>query len=1469
MSMLLRWSITVGLLALYCTNAQVITTIAGTDFTYPSGPLPAMNAPLGNVQGVAVDALGNVFLSDQSNNLVLRRSLDGTLTAIAGNGIAGFSGDGGPATSASLNGPFGIALDSSGNLYIADNQNGRVRKVSGGIITTVAGNGVIGFSGDGGPATAASLSGPSAVALDAAGDLYIADFSSNRVREVSNGIITTVAGNGGEVFSCDDGVATSANLHGPRDIALDSAGNLYIADEGNNCIREVTAGIITTVVNSLYAPQGVIVDSKGDLYISDSFDQRILRVLKEAPTVVAGGNGEGFAGDGGLATSAQLAFPSAIALDSNGNLYIADSANYRVRVVNAQGVINTIAGNGNYQFAGDGDEATSAALNQPASVALDNNGNLYVADTLNRRVRKIAGGIITTIAGTGTSVPFSSNESSPTGSYPLGLAVDAVGNLYISLSYCCIQVIPSSGKPYTIQVSNYPQGVAVDGNPQGLAIDSSGNLYFANGYVVGLVTPDGAIKTIAGTGSLGSSGDGGPATEAAIDPVAVAVDRAGDIYIVDQNPPNSRIRKVSNGIITTFAGGGQASGDGVPATSAALFLPTGVAVDVSGNVYIADAGMGVIRKVSGGIISTIVGGSGGFGYSGDGGLAINAQLDFGFESLPQFAQGYFAFGTLTGMLIDSSGNLLIPDSGNNRIRKVLATTSPSVSVVPQQLQFTAASNGAPTQPQALSLTSPVDGLAFSENVPSDATWLQVNPASGASPRLIQVVANPAGLAPMTYQTTLTVNVPNGSPSSIIVPVTFNVTSALSPVLAVDKASLSFPFPVHGSARSQTITVSNTGGSVLPFATTATANANGDWLSVSPPSAPALPGSPATVTVSANPAGLSPGAYVGEVTVMAGAQSKIIPVTMTISKLNQAILLSQSGLSFLAVQGGGVVPPQSFGVQNIGTGVIDWTASASTLAGGGWLQVTPSGSSDATAPTSPRATVTVNGSALPAGTYYGLLRVDAPGAANTPQVLTVVLLVLPANTPVPPVVQPSQLVFTAPAGGESPSSQTVQVYNIVPEPKSFQSQVSPPIPGLSVTTLPQASTLDPQQPTSIVVQPFTSGLSAGVYNEALTLQFSDGSVSAVNASVIVTNAAATNTSAIQGEARPGRPANAGASCPTKLILTLTTLGQGFTVPAGSPTALIVNVVDNCGNPMPATGSVTVNFSNGDSQLSLLPQGGGNWEYTWLTGNASLTGVTLTIRAASPQGLTGNETVTVNLASQQQQPVIDPSKIFSAFAAVPFTALAPGSVISIYGNYLAQNTAQAQTPLPPQLVDTQVFVTGMPTGLIPLPLYYVSQTQVNAIVPYEVAVDTSLDLIVQRGTTLSSTVPILVAQAQPAMLSGGVYDAVPSDGGQPYFVSPTAPAHAGDTIELYCTGLGAVNPSVVDGAEPLQLTYTAGTPQLMIGGQSAQLKFSGLAPMFAGLYQVNAVVPSGTKTGATVPVTLSIDGQTSPVVTIAIQ
>jgi sugar lactone lactonase YvrE len=335
---------------------------------------------------------------------------NGIITTVAGTNGSGFSGDGGAATNAKLSSPHGVALDAYGDLFIADYGNNRIREVNtNGIIMTVAGTNSFGLSGDGGAATNAKLSSPFGVAVDAYGNLFIADSVNNRIREVNtNGIIMTVAGTNNDGFSGDGGMATNASLSSPDGLAVDAYGNLFISDSGNVRIREVTTnGIIMTVAGTssggfsgdggaatnatLSSPQGVAVDAYGDLFIADSGNNRIRKINTNGIIMtVAGTNSAGFSGDGGAATNAKLFSPYGVAADAYGNLFVADRINSRIRKVNTNGIITTVAGTNSSGFSGDGGAATNAKLSSPYGVAVDAYGNLFIADTGNARIRKVA-----------------------------------------------------------------------------------------------------------------------------------------------------------------------------------------------------------------------------------------------------------------------------------------------------------------------------------------------------------------------------------------------------------------------------------------------------------------------------------------------------------------------------------------------------------------------------------------------------------------------------------------------------------------------------------------------------------------------------------------------------------------------------------------------------------------------------------------------------------------------------------------------------------------------------------------------------------------------------------------------------------------------------------------------------------------------------------------------------------------------
>jgi uncharacterized protein (TIGR03437 family) len=667
--------------------AGIISTVAGTGLPGFSGDGGPATSATFIATSVAVDGAGNLYIADSLNHRIRKVNTDGIISTVAGNATQGFSGDGGPATSAALFLPQGLAADSAGNLYFSDNS--RIRKVdTSGTITTVAGNGSPLSLGDGGPATSSGMT-PIWVAVDRAGNLYIADTGSHRIRKVNTaGIISTFAGGNGPGFSGDGGPATSAKLFGPTCVAVDAAGNVFIADANNNRIRKVSSGVsgspILPTPSSLSfsyttgstAPPGqtvVIISPGADLTFtaatSTSAGGNWLAVspttgnvnatltISVSPTGLAPGTYNGtvtvtpsgagntpltipvllnvngpvvqgvittlagnglipFSGNGGPATSAGVG-PNGLAMDSAGNAYIADIVSSRILKVNTAGTISVFAGNGAITFVGDGGPATSASFFNPSAVAADSAGNVYIADTTNNRVRKVnTSGIISTVAGNGS--PTFTGDGGPATSAalfsPLAVAVDSTGNLFIADSgNSRIRKVNPAGIISTVAGSFLP-GFSGDGGaatsasfllPGGIGVDTAGNLFIADigNNRIRKVNTAGIISTVAGNGTKGFSGDGGPATGASLNlfsaHAGLAIDSAGNLYIPDV--ANHRVRRVdSSGVINTVAGNGIAgfSGDGGPAATAGLNSPTDVAVDNSGNLYIADTTNARVRKVT-------------------------------------------------------------------------------------------------------------------------------------------------------------------------------------------------------------------------------------------------------------------------------------------------------------------------------------------------------------------------------------------------------------------------------------------------------------------------------------------------------------------------------------------------------------------------------------------------------------------------------------------------------------------------------------------------------------------------------------------------------------------------------------------------------------------------------------------------------------------------------------------------------
>ena len=690
-----------------------VTVVAGSGarggFSVDGGP--AINTSLAYPTGVAVDSAGNIFIAERSYCRIREVSAQtGNISTVAGTGSCWFTGDSGPATSAQLNDPSGVAVDRSGNIFIADTNNCLVREVSAsaGVISTLAGTlpdttGLLhcGYSGDGGPATSAKLGFPNGVAVDGSGNIIIADTTNCAIRKISAsaGTISTVAGTGSCGYSGDGGLATSAQLSAPYGVFVDRSGNLFIADTNNCLVREVSAsnGHISTVGGDyslgcgysgdgasatsaqINQPYGVVVDSSGDIFVAD-YQNSVIREVSASTDNISTFAGvampdpnhvgqmigfPAYSGDGYPGMDAELAFYNAtpwsasLVTDRAGNVFIADTANNVIREVSAStGIITTVAGNGFIGFSGDGGPATSATLFYPRDVAVDGSGNIFIMDSGNCVVRKVSAstGIISTVAGT---------------------PPDSSGNYYCDFY--------GDGGPAT-GAELYPIDLLVPAG--GVAVDASGNLFIAdsgNSVIREVSASTGIINTVAGIplSLVVGGGDGGPATSATLNtPYGVAVDSADNLFIADTWDYEVREVMAVNGNIYTVAGNitlGQGfSGDGGPATSAQLRNIFGVFLDPAGNLFIPDPDSCVIREVSAstGNIATVAGtfnSNGGYfcGYSGDGGPALSAVFDS-----PSIVAG----GT--------SGDLVVLD--NIRVRSVAGLVgAPTAAAVafPNPLAF--------------------------------------------------------------------------------------------------------------------------------------------------------------------------------------------------------------------------------------------------------------------------------------------------------------------------------------------------------------------------------------------------------------------------------------------------------------------------------------------------------------------------------------------------------------------------------------------------------------------------------------------------------------------------------------------------------------------------------------------------------------------------------------------------------------
>jgi len=643
---------------------------------------PSTSVVLTLMDGITTDLDGNIYISHRSQNRIRKLSPDGVITTVAGNGIAGYGGDGGPALEAALNFPAGLVFK-NGNLYVADRNNHRIRQIdSNGIITTFAGTGVPDCCEDDGLATEALLHFPSDVDMDSEGNLYISDRSNNRIRKIdTNGMITTIVGLGAPGYEGDFGPAKEALLKYPFGICLDSKGNLYIADRGNNRVRKVDQrGVITTIAgdsthsfggdygpanqSSLAYPTDVVVDSLGIIYIADRNNNRIRKVDKLGIITTFMGTGQNeFNGDNEIAAETNLHLPFALALYDEGHLLVVDRNHFRVRRVTLRGnQVETVAGNGKSLFRGDGGFGGGATLDAPSGIVVDSHGNILFVDRLHQRVRKVGPeGIIQTVIGNGKQ--GSEGNGGPASEaalhLPEVLAIDSEDNIYItqrSGNGWLVRKVNAQGT-ITHFAGNGMQGNTGDGGSaknasfhtiSDINTDREGNVYVTDSINRNIRKIDkrGIISTVAEK-NLTSLG-------AEIHPNGIVIDKAGNLFFSDSG--SSKLYRIDlDGNIKTIAGTGDFKdhGDGGPALEAGLRSPGGLAIGLDGALYIAEQTSHRIRRIGLNGVITSYAGNGKPGYAGDGGLAVKANIKSPFR-----------------MMFDKKGNLYFSDRDNNRIRRI-------------------------------------------------------------------------------------------------------------------------------------------------------------------------------------------------------------------------------------------------------------------------------------------------------------------------------------------------------------------------------------------------------------------------------------------------------------------------------------------------------------------------------------------------------------------------------------------------------------------------------------------------------------------------------------------------------------------------------------------------------------------------------------------------------------------------------
>jgi large repetitive protein len=1409
---------------------------------------------------VAIDVSGNYIVADNALHKIVKVTPGGTISSVASYPIV---------TPNELEDVY-VRIDSSGNYIVAEDNGGAVhiaRITPSGTVNTVTITGNI-------PTGVAGLT------LDANGNYVVSDYSRRTIDLVSP------AGAGTILFN-----NSNSTLSRPFGVFRDPAtGSLLIADNGNNAVYSLTPSgtQITQLAGQLPGATSVLTLASASSPVSittSSLPSATQGIPYGLSLTATGGSGNYTWSAGGLPTGLGLSVAGLLsgtpgagssgqwtvtitATDASNsslrasqifNFYIAPPPTPAVTISSAGPVSIGVGGSASVAFTAGGGVPpyTFTASGQPAGVSINSSGTLS--------------GSATQAGNYNASVTVRDSRG---GSASTSLAINVLGLTTTSLPGGTAGQFYSASIGATGGSAGY--AFTATGLPAGLSLSSNGGLSGTvktpNTYALNISVSSGGV-TVTGTLSLTIAKPAPLAISNAVLPDGSVNARYSQSFTATGGFPPYSWSIVSG----TLPQGLSMSTSGVLSGAPTTAGPNAFGVQATDNAGATVSAAASLTIDPAPLVITTQSLP-----SGMAGVDYPQQVFGATGGVPPYAWSLTAGGLPSGMTLSTGGILNgVPSAAGSSFNPVITVTDHAGTKTSVTLGLTIRASSADivltSGSVPFSIVTPATGtpppvtvgiqstdhsqtLSYSLAVSPAASWLNVTNGN-TTPDSIQVSVTSGALAltpgdyPVAVTATCTSSACNGHKQSFTVDLT---VAANPPVLAVGTTLLSFATTTaNTNPISQSISLQNSGGGTIGFASMTCEDA---WCSVTAPSALGG-GVTATVQVAVDPSLLPAGFYRTQVDIVSSAGRGSVPVTLFIAP-SSTMTLAPAGSQFNMPAGSSPGNPNgSFLVSVNNPTPVNWAAAV--IPGAAWLNLTTTSGTSTTAQPG-TVSFSINAAAagaLAPGAYYGRIEVTSSDVANSPEDYEVVLSVLPATTPITPDPEPGGLLFITTVGGVAPP-ETVTVYSGSTSASTFQTSAAPIDGSGWLSVSPSIGTSSVSAPGVTAVSVNTKGLSAGIYRGGVTYALSATAVRTVNVTLIVTSTPAT-PAAVTATPHTDSPKASGCA-PTTLAPTQTGLVSNFSAPAAWPTPLTIQLSNNCGLGV-ASGQVVATFSNGDPPLilGLVDPTHAIYSGTW-SPRKTAAQLSINVKASAP-GYPDAISQIAGAVLPNAAPVLTPHGTLHSFDPLVGAALAPGTIVAIYGQNLASLTSQPTSiPLPTLMNGTQVIIGGMQA-----PLYYVSAGQVNAQIPFELQPGQQYQVIVSANGALTTPDTVQLSAATPglAAFADGTLIAQHGDGS---LVSATSPAQSGEYLVAYLAGMGNTNVTLASGAASPSnpLAEPTDTPVLNINGAPSPLLFAGLTPGLVGLYQMNFQVPSGLPAGK-ITIAIVQNGQSSNQTTLPYQ